>query len=285
MRSFVPEYDLIAAKHLPEALHILSSGEGWRPIAGGTDLMVLFNAGKLPWRRLASVSETEELRRVVTSSDCVSIGAAITYSEIRQSPILQAEFPLLCQSASWTGSIANQNRGTLGGNIANASPAADSAPVLLAYDAELELRSVGGTRLIPYAEFHLGYKSMQLREDELIVQIHLPRPLCDVRQYGRKVGTRKAQAISKVSLAATAVVENGTIIDVRIAMGSVAPVPLRCQETEAVLRGERLTPTLQARARDTLLREIQPISDIRSTSEYRAMVAANLLGEYLESLS
>ncbi len=284
MRSFISEYEFVTARHLPGALQILSSGAGWRSIAGGTDLMVLFNAGKLPCRRFASISEIEELRRIEALDDWVTIGAAATYSEIRESATLQAEFPLLCQSASWTGGIANQNRGTLGGNIANASPAADSAPVLLVYDAELELQSTAGRRLVPYANFHLGYKQMQLQADELIVTVRLPRPSRDLRQYGRKVGTRKAQAISKVSMAATAAVENGTIVDLRIAFGSVAPVPLRCKETERVLRGERLTPSLRERAQQTLLLEIAPISDIRSTSEYRAMVAANLLGEYLEKL-
>jgi CO/xanthine dehydrogenase FAD-binding subunit len=284
MRSFLPEHELITPKHLPDALHVLASGEGWRPIAGGTDLMVLFNAGKLSCRKLASVGALEDLRRIEVTADRISIGSAVTYSEIRNHAILQSEFHLLCQSASWTGSIANQNRGTLGGNIANASPAADSAPALLAYDAELELKSTHESRLVPYAAFHLGYKQIDLRDDELIVKAHLPRSKFELRQHGRKVGPRKAQAIAKVSIAATSIVENDTIVDIRIAMGSVAPIPLRCKQTEEILRGRRLTPELQTHSQETLLREIRPISDIRSTSAYRATVAANLLGEYLESL-
>ena len=161
--------------------------------------------------------------------DFVEIGAAATYSEIRAHDVVRAEFPLLSQSASWTGSIANQNRGTLGGNIANASPAADSSPVLLVYDAELKLRCSDGERWAAYSGFHLGYKSLAMQSGELITAIRLPRTTKSLAQYGRKVGTRKAQAISKVSFAATA--RNGSR-EFRIAVGSVAPVPLRCVKTE-----------------------------------------------------
>lgn len=253
-------------------------------MAGGTDLMVLFNAGKLSSRKFANVGAMDGLRRIEITPDSVSIGSCATYTEIRHHPILQSEFILLCQAASWTGSIANQNRGTLGGNIANSSPAADSSPVLLAYDAELELESTRGSRRVPYADFHLGYKQMDLRDNELIVAIRLPRPVREQHPYGRKVGTRKAQAIAKVSIAATATMENGVVVDLRIAVGSVAPTPLRCKGTEDLLRGRRLTPQLQAQSLEALLREICPISDFRSTAAYRARVAANLLGEYLESL-
>ena len=139
MRSFVSDYDLIRVTDLANALEVLGTQEGWRPIAGGTDLMVLFNAGRLPYRRLMSIRDIPELRKIEVADTSVVIGAAVTYSQIRQSAILQTEFALLCTAASWTGGIANQNRGTLGGNIANASPAADSAPALLVYDAEVRL--------------------------------------------------------------------------------------------------------------------------------------------------
>lgn len=282
MRALVSEYHLAIAKNLPEALELLSANEGWRPIAGGTDLMVLFNAGKLPYRRLMSIREIAELREIKASSEHVMIGAAATYTELRNHSILQSEFPLLCQAASWTGAVANQNRGTLGGNIANASPAADSAPILLAYDAEVELASATGTRWLPYSTFHLGYKQMQLRPDELITRIRLPRAPGQLVQYARKVGTRKAQAISKVCFAAVAERANGVLRNLRIAVGSVAPVPLRCWETERALQDRALTAGVIAEAKETILREIQPITDIRSTDQYRAMVTANLLSEFLE---
>ena len=284
MRSFVSDYDLVIAKTLPDALELLDANEGWRPIAGGTDLMVLFNAGKLPFRRLVSIRDIAVLRRIETAEDHVAIGAAVTYTDVRMNPVLQSEFPLLCQAASWVGGIANQNRGTLGGNIANASPAADSSPMLLAYDAELELISRSGTRLVPYFEFHLGYKVMQLRTDELITRIRLPRPRRLRSQYARKVGTRKAQAISKVCLAAVAERDQGALRNVRLAAGSVAPIPLRCRQTEKVLDDVRLTPAVVQEAKETIAREIRPITDIRSTAQYRARVTMNLLGEFLESL-
>lgn len=283
MRSFVSDYDLITASDLPAALELLASEDGWRPIAGGTDLMVLFNAGRLPYRNLVSIRNIPELREVEVTDTHVLIGAAVTYSQIRQNAILQSEFPLLCAAASWTGGIANQNRGTLGGNIANASPAADSAPALLVYDADLRLACSGGERWVAYREFHTGYKQMQIRPDELIQQIRLPRRK-RWRQYSRKVGTRKAQAISKVCMAAAADLDGDVIRDVRIALASVAPVPLRCTRTEDCLRGARLESSRISEARESIRSEIQPISDIRSTDEYRAEVSVNLLGEFLERL-
>jgi CO/xanthine dehydrogenase FAD-binding subunit len=136
MRALVSEYDLVVPESMAEALSLLSAKAGWRPIAGGTDLMVLFNSGKLPYHRLLSIRELGELRAIEVTDRNVLIGAATTYTAIRKHPILDSEFPLLCQAASWTGAVANQNRGTLGGNIANASPAADSSPMLLAYSAD-----------------------------------------------------------------------------------------------------------------------------------------------------
>lgn len=278
MRSCLPDYDLVVTGSLHSTLAMLANGEGWRPIAGGTDLMVLLNAGRLPFRRLVSLRKLDELRQIVVSEASVTIGAAVTYTEIQRHPVLQSEFPLLCQAASWTGSIANQNQGTLGGNLANASPAADSAPPLLVHDASIRLLSLTGSRSVPYADFHLGYKALAMQPDELLYAIDLPRRAKAWRYHGRKVGTRRAQAISKVCFAAAAHVEAGQISDVRIAFTSVAPVPLRCFATERVVaRGS-------GDARQTLASEISPISDMRSTASYRAHVAQNLLSEFLETL-
>lgn len=282
MRSFVPDYDLTCATNLNHALSLLNDGR--RPMAGGTDLMVLFNAGKLPFRKLVSVRRVDELLAVEATDTEISIGAAVTYSRIRRHKILQDEFPLLCSAASWTGSIANQNRGTLGGNIVNASPAADSAPSLLVYDAELELVAASGARRVPYRDFHTGYKQMQIRDDELIRAIHLPRKTARWRQYSRKVGPRKAQAISKVCFVAACEMEGSLILDIRIAAGSVAPIPLRCHVTESILRGRKISPNLLETAAKTISEEVQPITDLRSTANYRRMVTANLLGEFLRSL-
>src|SRR5215469_10047602 len=286
MRSYLPHYDMRVAQNLAEALDLIARQPGeWKPFAGGTDLMVLLEQGKLTHRKFLSIFNIENASRIETEASHVSIGALATYSELQRSDVLQNEFPLLCRAAGETGSIANQNRGTLGGNIANASPAADSPPALLVYGTELELVSATGTRRVPFHGFWLGYKKLALREDELIAGIHLPRSRQDWKHFYRKVGTRRAQAISKVCFAGAALIDAGRIADVRIALGSVAPIVLRATETEALLRGENLSAELIRAAQTTLAREIAPIDDMRSTARYRLRVAQNLLGEFCESLA
>jgi CO/xanthine dehydrogenase FAD-binding subunit len=286
MRAYLPAYDMRMPGSLSEALALLAREPGvWQPFAGGTDLMVLLEAGKLNHKRFLSVSKLDDLRGIELNADFVILGALTTYAEIRKHPVLQAEFPLLCAAARETGSIATQNRGTLGGNIVNASPAADSPPALLVYDAEIELISQRGVRWVPYHGFHTGYKKMQLASDELLRAIRLPRRAKEWRQYYRKVGTRKAQAISKVCFAGAALVEHGIIRDVRIALGSVAPIVLRAVKTEDALRGGGITLGVITAAKETLAREIAPIDDIRSTGRYRMRVAQNLLEEFLLQLA
>jgi CO/xanthine dehydrogenase FAD-binding subunit len=286
MRAYVPSYDLRVPVSLSETLALLAREPGvWKPFAGGTDLMVLLEAGKLPHKRLLSLSKLDDLRGIEVAADFVILGAMATYAEIQKHPVLQAEFPLLCAAARETGSVAVQNRGTLGGNIVNASPAADSPPALLVYDAEIELVSQRGARWLAYHSFHTGYKKMQIAGDELLRAVRLPRREKSWRQYYRKVGTRRAQAISKVCFAGAALVEGGAIRDIRIALGSVAPLVTRVLKTENTLRGNAITPLLITTARETLAREIVPIDDIRSTSRYRLRVAQNLLEEFLSQLA
>jgi CO/xanthine dehydrogenase FAD-binding subunit len=286
MRAYVPAYRLVSPRKLSEALTALASEPGvWQPFAGGTDLMVLLEAGKLPHKNYLDIWNLAELRGIEVSPEHVTLGALTTYTEVQSNPTLREEFPMLCQAASETGGLAIQNRGTLGGNIANASPAADSPPALLAYDAELELISVNGTRWVPYQNFHTGYKQMIMRTDELLARIRLPRATTDMHHYYRKVGTRKAQAISKVCFAATARISEGTVADVRIVLGSVAPVPLRCVKTEDVLRGAKLDRSSIEQAQAVLAAEIVPIDDIRSTRDYRLRVSLNLLEDFLQGLA
>ena len=286
MRANVPVYELCSPAGLSEALAWMAQEPGaWQPFAGGTDLMVLFEAGKLAHRRFLDIWKIAELRGIAVAAEHVTLGALTTYSEIQQHPILATEFPLLCRAAAETGSVATQNRGTLGGNIANASPAADSPPALLAYDAEIELVSAAGARWTPYNGFHTGYKTMLMRPDELIARIRLPRTMRGWTQHYRKVGTRKAQAISKVCMAAAARMEDSAVRDVRLAFGSVAPTVVRAATAEAALRGGRLTSASIAAAREALARDIAPIDDIRSTARYRLRVAQNVLEEFLRSLA
>ena len=289
MRSDPAEYELIAPGKLPPILSLLAQEPGqWLPIAGGTDVMVQFAAGKLAARRLVSIWNLPELRGIEIASDEIRIGAGCTYTNLREHEIIAREFPLLARAARWTGGIANQNRGTLGGNIVNASPAADSLPALLAYEAELILVSVRGERRVPYVGFHTDYKRMNLRPDELIRTICLRRNLSGYFHFARKVGARNAQAISKICVAAVGRIAGGmtanVVGDVRIALGSVAPTPLRLTEVEQMVQGQSITPELLQSAKRVAMASIQPIDDIRSTAKYRSAVAGNLVAEFLDQL-
>lgn len=284
MRAYPPHYQLVNPGSLAETLELLAREPGvWKPFAGGTDLMVLLEAGKLAHWNYVNIWNLKELRGIEVDDANVTIGALTTYTEIQAHPVLRAEFPMLCQAASETGGLAIQNRGTLGGNIANASPAADSPPALLVYDAELELVSAMASRRVSYQGFHTGYKQMDIQPQELLARIRLPRPTKNPRQYYRKVGTRKAQAISKVCFAATATLDGKRLADVRIALGSVAPIPIRCVKTETALRGQQIDKLTQV-GMAALAREIVPIDDIRSTRSYRLKVSLNLLEDFLAGL-
>jgi len=284
MRAFLPAYDLRAPDTLSEAVSMLAAAPGkWRPFAGGTDLMVQLESGALPEGQYLGLWKLGELRGVRETSAGVEIGALTTYSEILASDLLGREYPLLGQAARETGGVATQNRGTIGGNIANASPAADTPPALLVYDAELELISVRGTRRVPYDAFHRGYKKMDLAPDELIARVRLPKRAPGWREHYRKVGTRKAQAISKVCLAAALVMDatGGAVVDVRIALGSVAPTVVRARQAEAAIRGQPLDAAAVEAAVHALAQDIAPIDDIRSTARYRLSVAGRLLRDWL----
>jgi len=296
MRANPADYELVAPGNLPAVLSLLAKEPGaWLPIAGGTDVMVAYAAGRLPARKLVSIWNLPELRRIELLPNEIQIGGACTYTDLRENEVISREFPLLSLVGSWTGGIANQNRGTIGGNIANASPAGDALPPLLAYEADLLLVSVRGERRVPYNGFHVGYRKTQLAPDELIRAVCLPRRFSKYYAYVRKVGTRNAQAIAKVSLAALGLINDRTnddranndalVEDVRLAMGSVAPVPLRLAETEKILKGNRIDPQLVRLASRTAASEIHPIDDIRSTARYRRAVAGNLVAEFLQQLS
>jgi len=282
VRAYIPNYQLVTLQSLDEVLSLLArEPRKWKPFAGGTDLMVLLEAGKLTHRSYLNILPLQELRQIEVDETHVTLGALSTYTEVQKNVVLVEEFPMLCQAASETGGLAIQNRGTLGGNIINASPAADSPPALLAYDAQLELSSTVGVRWIPYEGFHTGYKQMGIRDDELLTRIRLPRSKEPFIHYYRKVGTRKAQAISKVCFAGVLRQSRQQIEEVRIAVGSVAPIPLRCSDTEKVLRGQTISDKLVEVAVKEFSREISPIDDIRSTKNYRKRVAENLLADFL----
>lgn len=285
MRAYLPDYEIKTPKSLSDALDLIVRDVGvWKPFAGGTDLMVLFESGKLTHKHFINILPFRELNRIEITNDFVIIGGLTTYTQIQANEVLQKEFPMLCKAASETGGIAIQNRGTLTGNIANASPAADSPPALLAYDAEIELISSSGSRHVSYKDFHTGYKQTVKRPDELISAVRIPRTSNDWKTNYRKVGTRKAQAISKVCFACAIKIDDGKISDARIVFGSVAPVPLRCVETENFLRGQTLDKNLIQNSKLKIQNEVIPIDDIRSTANYRRKVSANLLEDFLNQI-
>ena len=285
MRGNPDAHAMVAPGNLRAVLELLADAPGeWTPIAGGTELMVAHAAGRLTVPRLVSLWGIRELRFIEASAESVAIGAGATFRDLRAHAGIAQHLPLVAKAASWIGSIANQSRATVGGNLVNGSPAADSSPAFLVYDAEIELVSVRGSRRIPYFDFHTGYKRNAMAPDELLFAVHMPLRFAQHRQYLRKVGTRRAMAISKVALAATATVEAGVINELRLAAASLAAFPVRLYQTEAALLGGSIDARTIEAAREAMLAEAKPIDDIRSTAEYRKHVGANLLEEFLLKL-
>jgi len=245
------------------------------PMAGCTDLYVALNFGALADTRFLDLWPLHALRTIEECADVLSIGALATHTDLIRSALVRRRLPMLAAAAREIGGVQIQNRGTLGGNVANASPAGDTLPVLAAADATVVLRSAGATRRVPFTAFYTGYRQTVRRPDELIVAFEIAR--VRGRQAFRKVGTRAAQAISKVVMAVVAPSGSGRAEDVRIAVGSVAPTVVRARRTEAALAAGASI----AEAQRLLGEEIAPIDDIRSTAAYRHRVTANLLAQLL----
>jgi CO/xanthine dehydrogenase FAD-binding subunit len=251
------------------------------PIAGGTDIMVRIT-GEMgePPARMVDLSRLAELRGITVDGTAVIIGAATTYTELRRSDACREHLPALVEAAATIGAAQIQNRGTLGGNIANASPAGDTLPVLLALDASIVVGGARGERTVPAADFWVAYRRTALAPDELVLRIRIPVAGGREARF-RKVGTRRAQAISKVVLALAWRENHGAPasawFDVRLALGSVADRPIRARATEAVLEGATPTPEVADAAAESLAAEIHPIDDVRSTADYRRVVAARAL--------
>jgi xanthine dehydrogenase small subunit len=261
---------------LSEAYAILATGPH-RPIAGGTDVMVQIT-GELgpPPDRMIDLWRLTELRGIAADGHALTLGALTTYTEIRQSAVCREHLPALVEAAATIGAAQIQNRGTLGGNAANASPAGDTLPILLATDAEIVVGGPRGERTIPAADFWVAYRRTALEADELVLRIRIPLVAGREVRF-RKIGTRRAQAISKVVMALAWRERGGTWSDVRLALGSVADRPIRAGTTEAVLEGASPTSETADQAADALAAEIQPIDDVRSTADYRRAVAARVL--------
>ena len=266
-----------------------STGAPPRAIAGGTDLLVAIT-GEIgdPPASVVDLWAIDALRGIEVTADTITLGALTTFAEIRRSARCREQVPALVEAAATIGAVQIQNRGTLGGNIVNASPAGDSLPVLLAADARFVLGSVRGEREVPATAFWTGYRRTALAPDELLIRVVIPTGP-DREMRFRKVGTRRAQSISKVVMALAwreaAGVGSGVAAtvwrDVRVALGSVAATPVRAPRTESVLEGSLPTPEVADRAAETLAAELAPIDDVRSTAEYRRIVAARVLHRFI----
>ncbi len=273
-------------RSLDDALEMLDSVKGIVPLAGGTDLMVYLQAGVLPECSFLNLQELSELKPALSvRGGTLTLGALTTYRDVRRSEI-KSKFPMLALAAREVGALTIQSRGTWAGNIANASPAADGVPALMAYDAEVELASRKGTRRVPLGKFYRGYKQMERRGDELITAIHLTQPDSGWFEYFRKVGTRRFQAISKTLLAGRIRMgSDGLVRDIRMVFASVAPYTLRAVQTESLIRGRPLTEQVIDEAAKAIQDEIHPIDDIRSTEQYRRRVTSNLVKDFLANCS
>ena len=254
---------------LEEAVRHLDGDPGLVPAAGCTDLMVRGVEALHRMDRVIDLLGVPELRGIQEIENGLEIGATTPFSEIRRSAAVRASFPALADAAGQIGGWQIQNRATLGGNLANASPAGDSLPVLLALDATVVLASVRGLREVPYDGFHAGYRKTALQPGEIVARIRLPLPPAGTVQAFRKVGTREAQAISKVVVAMAGRIENGRIADLRLAAGSVAPTPIRLRAAEDAVRGQAPGPEAANIAGREAADAVTPIDDVRSTAEYR----------------
>jgi CO/xanthine dehydrogenase FAD-binding subunit len=274
MMGLVSHRSLLEPRSLPDALKMLRDEGPLTPMAGCTDLYVALNFGTLKDTRFLNLWRLDALRGIDVRRGILSIGALATYTDVIRSPLVRKGLPMLAAAAREVGAVQIQHRGTIGGNVANASPAGDTLPVLAVAEATVVLQSAAGPRRIPFRAFYTGYRQTVRRPDELIVGFEIPA--IRGRQWFRKVGTRAAQAISKVVMAGLVPVARGHA-GTRVALGSVAPTVVRALRTETALaRGASIEE-----AQRTLMDEIAPIDDLRSTAEYRRRVAANLLARMM----
>ena len=266
---------------IAQAYELLAAGDGWRPIAGGTDLMVQIT-GEIapPPERVLDLWRLDELRGIEQRDGALVLGALTTYTDIRRSDVCRDLLPALVEASATIGAAQIQNRGTLGGNIANASPAGDTLPLFLATDAEIVLGSASGQRTVKASDFWTSYRQTARRDDELVTQVRIPLPPGRQVRF-RKVGTRRAQAISKVVMALSWRPDAGVWRDVRLGLGSVAATPVRAPQTEGVLEGAAPRAETADHAAATIAQEIKPIDDVRSTADYRRVVTARVLHRLL----
>ena len=276
--------EVLQPRAADEAVRLFSRRPEAVPLAGGTDFMVSWNAGYFNGRTILDLSAVKEWRRIRTLKHGLRIGSLVSHWQLQQNRVVQEAFPLLVDACATIGGIQIQIRGTLGGNLANASPAGDTFPPLAVYQPIIHTVSPRGARAMPLSEFFTGVKRTSLGRAELIESIELPfLPTRPRRQMFWKVGTRAASAISKI-VAAGILWSNrdGTIRELRFALGSMAPTVRRLRQVETFLVGRKPAGQVLDEACALLANDVAPIDDLRSTAEYRLEVSTNLLRSFLE---
>lgn len=310
MRGAASSMTVLRPRDAREALRVYAAHPEALPLVGGTDFMVVWNLGLLDDRVMLDLSNLKEWTRITRTPAGLRIGALATHTALQRHPLVRTRLGLLAAACATIGGVQIQNRGTIGGNIANASPAGDTLPPLAVYDAQV-LVSHAGTRAprrVPFLEIFAGVKKTTLAPGELIEAIEVPFPIASLRsgagedpssdprsgsarassrppdrQLFRKVGTRAAQAISKTVAAGLLWLDpDETVREVRLAFGSMAPTVRRLTHVEAALTGQRLTPASVRAALAQLPEDVSPIDDVRSTAIYRLTTAERLLEAFLQ---
>ena len=274
----------VKIKTIPELLGKIEE-PGARILCGGTDLVVKMRSGAIDPQLLLDISETEGLRRIEQDGDRIMIGAAMTVSEIIADPVITGKLPLLKTVLCTLGSTQIRNRATLGGNLVNASPAADSAIPLLLYEAEVIVSGARADRQIPVEDFLVAPGKTALASGEFVRGVSIPVPSATFSPFFHKVGRRKAMIIAIASLGALISVKNGKIAEIRLAAGSVAPRPIRLRKVERELAGKGITPALIERAKATAARAVSPIDDVRASADYRREVIGELVARVLRDVT
>jgi len=272
----LPRFQYHAPTTVNEALLLLTTLDQARLFAGGTDLVPLLREAACRPSHLVDLNNVAELNYIREDSGFICIGATATHTQVAASPIA-AKAPALVDAVSRIGSPQVRNRATITGNLCNASPAADSAPPLLVHEAEVTVRSLEDTRIIPLEELFAGPKLNSLEPDELVTEIRFLVPPEGSGSSFKRIGRRKAFTLSVVSAAAYVEMGGGKVADARLAFGSVAETPVRAPDAEAVLRGKTLTDELIEEAAEAVKSSVAPITDVRGTAEYRRDMCGVLL--------
>ena len=251
-------------------------------LAGGTDLWPQWSSGEAVPERVVSLHHLGGLRRIAVEDDFLRVGAACTHTDLVRHEAVRRHCPALSQAAATVGAVQIQNRGTIGGNVVNASPAADLPPVLVAAGALLELTSMNGVRQVAVDHFYRGYRDVNLRPDELLTSVLIPPLPAEAREHFKKVGTRRAQAISKVAGACRLeLADDGTIVRAGVAFGSVGPTVIRARELERWLVGQQPNIPTAVQAAAMARQAVSPIDDLRSSAEYRVHICGVMMRNWL----